>query len=686
VDAFVSGSGAAVNFGNIAKAIVASLISDFAKLALVNPIRNALFSTGQQAPTLGAALGAMGNGGGGGGGLFGSLSTLSSIGSMGSRAWSFLSNGASGLTSTVENAFPWLNSIGAELLPSVFNSAGAAAYAPLAAGVQGPVLPASSSALSGTTLSGVLGGVGGGFAAGSLAGGFLQSSLGKVGPAPQIGAGAGALAGAAIGSIIPGIGTVIGGLIGGLLGGGGGGLIGPKAPSAFSTTGIDMTSDGRLNVGESFNQIASSSRELAVQGADAINKLMDALGLTIASIGALRQIGTNTPGGFQDPSKFGDFNAAFGQFRFSSSNADINRIVSDRAFSSPEELQNAVVAFQSAMANAQGFLDTTANSLIKSVQPAKTFQDQINEVAKQFNEAIKAAGDMLAAGNINADMTARLIQSEKELTAARDQAMAQVQSQLASQMWDMDVGFNARYLTALGQGTGNVFDQQAAALFGFDQDANKQRLELHGWLVGLYGEAFRTSQAYADQMALLERTLQQERVAITVQFNDRILAETRQAETQKAQAMTAATANALSVLTGINQYARGLSFGSESPLSAQAQLRLASSQFEDIRGRAAAGDFGAISQLTTFAETLRQAARGVFGSGKGYADTVMRIEDALRPISAMSPDGLIAAAFTEGMKTQTQAIVGSQAEMAKLLRDILAELRHGSNGPPADRT
>jgi hypothetical protein len=76
-----------------------------------------------------------------------------------------------------------------------------------------------------TTLGSALSGVGLGFGVGSLAGGFIQSALGKTGPAPTIGAGVGAAAGAAIGSIVPGIGTVIGGLLGGLIGGTRGGLI-----------------------------------------------------------------------------------------------------------------------------------------------------------------------------------------------------------------------------------------------------------------------------------------------------------------------------------------------------------------------------------------------------------------------------------------------------------------------------
>lgn len=88
---------------------------------------------------------------------------------------------------------------------------------------------AAAGSLGGVSVGSLLSGAGLGYGAGSFAGGLVQHALGKVGPAPEIGAGAGAAAGAAIGSIIPGIGTVIGGLLGGVLGRVRGGFVG-EAP------------------------------------------------------------------------------------------------------------------------------------------------------------------------------------------------------------------------------------------------------------------------------------------------------------------------------------------------------------------------------------------------------------------------------------------------------------------------
>ena len=60
VDAFVSGQGHAVNLGNVLKGVASSVLSDFAKLAVINPILNSILpSTGGLRPTLGSAIGAL---------------------------------------------------------------------------------------------------------------------------------------------------------------------------------------------------------------------------------------------------------------------------------------------------------------------------------------------------------------------------------------------------------------------------------------------------------------------------------------------------------------------------------------------------------------------------------------------------------------------------------------------------
>ena len=55
-NAFVSGSGQAVNFGNIARGVLASVAQEALKLAVLNPALNALF--GGSRVTMGSALSA----------------------------------------------------------------------------------------------------------------------------------------------------------------------------------------------------------------------------------------------------------------------------------------------------------------------------------------------------------------------------------------------------------------------------------------------------------------------------------------------------------------------------------------------------------------------------------------------------------------------------------------------------
>jgi hypothetical protein len=232
--AFVSGQGAAVNWGNVTRAIIASVIQELAKLAILNPIINSI--TGGSATTLGSVISAVGGSASSGGSsgpsalslvgtgasLIGggsSILTLLGYQGLGTQLASLLGISGSGIGAAVTGA------LSAPIFGSAaLSSATSSAISGLGAGVYGPAT-AAQVGLPGVTVGSALGGIGGGFALGSLSGSLVQGALNKSGPAPYIGALGGAVAGAAIGSIIPGVGTVIGGLFGGPLGGTGGGLL-----------------------------------------------------------------------------------------------------------------------------------------------------------------------------------------------------------------------------------------------------------------------------------------------------------------------------------------------------------------------------------------------------------------------------------------------------------------------------
>jgi hypothetical protein len=182
-NAFVSGQGAAVNFGNVAKGILAQIAQQAIQLAVLNPLKNDLF--GQNNPTLGSAISTL-NGGSSGGGL---LSNVSGLGSL---------FGVSG-----GSISPTIDSLGTRFLPSIFGSPTlSAAEAGGMPGVAGA--PGLLSGLGGfSSLSNVLG-IGGAVLPGLMSGNVGQSLAGG--------------AGAAIGTaIFPGFGTPLGGIRGNLL-------------------------------------------------------------------------------------------------------------------------------------------------------------------------------------------------------------------------------------------------------------------------------------------------------------------------------------------------------------------------------------------------------------------------------------------------------------------------------------
>ena len=744
VDAFLSGKDAAINFGSIAKAIASSLISDFAKLAIISPLRNMVF--GGSAPTFGAAFSALGSGGAAaqstsGGGMMGNLSNLSSLASL---------SDALGITSIKETLLGWGNSLGLTgnggLLGSVNSLLGTTVFTgptgSLAASAGAEFgIGAAASAGAPVSLGSLLGGAGAGFAIGSIGGGLLQNSMGKTGPAPTIGAGVGAVGGARIGSIFGPAGALLGGILGGTVGGGAGGLIGPKKASSFSSTGLGISATGGIDIGQTVSQIFDTTAELAQLQAQVgqINQLLAASGAVITSLGGVSQIGQNTPGGFQDPSKAAGIDDAFSGLRFSAPGNDtLNRAISGRSFGAVADLQGVIQEVTT-------FVDQVVPALKKLGQPNQfgigAIASGLDEIKTQFDAAIATAQ--------------RLGYAESDLVAAREQALTVATANAQQVLNDIDSGLSQRLLAATAAVTGKSTDALTAAMSAFDAAAAGQRKQFDAELLTLLGDQAKTHESYTSRMAALETALGEERLAIVKSYNDKI-AESQMGiqrgiedrvfrlsgNTASAQlhllGINAATeietlrksltdlgstsehiANTISVLTAVQEaerqafldnlaahenttrntaadtasgvirsitdYARGLQFGAESPLSATAQLDAANRQFDAVRGAAAAGDFASAQQLTGFAEVLRSAARNVFGSGVGYVDVIRRITDALEPISTMAPEQLITSVMTSELRSQTTTLSADLMELRSVLIQVRDSIRAGSGAPPASR-
>lgn len=383
--AFLTGQGAAVNFGNVARSVVGSLASDFLKLGVINPISNSIFG-GTARPTLGGAGVGLGD-------LFSLSGLLPKDGILSSL-------GLGGIGSTV-------------LIPGITQTTSAALGA--MGGAYGPAslaqLSAAGSLAPGMTLGGFLGGAGLGFGAGSL----LNSLIGGNQLGGTVGSGLGSAAGAAIGSFIPGVGTLIGGLIGGLAGGGLGGLFGPG--ESVRGYGYRVTGAGAAGIAPLdytyYNDSGRAEFQRAEQAIAAINQYVAARRLSVE--------GSSIVGGTKDGPDYtwgnaGNFNEGFRNLRFSSVNDnELTGALAGRAFGSPEEFQQFVDGWSAVRDTIRDLTDTAQQKLARQLEAVNDQFDQLAAKAREYG--LSEAG--LAAAR------------ERALAAVREQQSAEARGILA---------------------------------------------------------------------------------------------------------------------------------------------------------------------------------------------------------------------------------------------------------------
>jgi hypothetical protein len=506
--AFISGQGAAVNWKNVMTAAAQQVLQAFLKLAFVGPFLNYL-GVGPTQPTLDLAL--SGLFGGGAGAASGRVTDDTSGRSTNGIGGSLSSVGTSG-AGFLADALGLKTGIGGSI-NSYLGGPGGSLFA-----VQGggtifgtPISGAGSLFGSGpltaagpgmSTLGGTLGGIGGGFVLGSLAGEGIQGARGTTGYAPEIGAAAGAIAGAIIGSIIPGVGTLIGGLIGGTLGGGAGGFIGPKKASPFSSTLLSL-SDGRAQVGQTLGQgvDTDAERTQALTDVRNLNTYLDQTALKLTSLGEVGQLGTNSPHGFQDPSKFKDLASGFSQLRFSSDDPNLNKYLQGRGFEDSATLQKAITEYHT-------LVESTIPTLMNFGKTTGSVEAAVKELNDAFNAAVEGSKKYGLA--------------TEELTAAQAAGEAKIRDAANAQIRDFDTTLRIRRMQANGE------DPRAIALASFDQGADQQRTAYKKQLVDMFGDAFTSTAYYADQMRQLEETLGAERVALVRQAAEQIIAAEKQ--------------------------------------------------------------------------------------------------------------------------------------------------------------
>lgn len=698
VDATFAGGKGLISLANIAKSASLSILSDLVKLGAINPLINSIAGNAVR-PTLGAGLGLLTGGAGdaseasgGGGNLLGGLSNVLSLGkitdslgltNLGGQLSGFTNmiglTGDGGLLSIIGNGLGLsgnggllsglsggLNSL---LSTTLWNGPAGSLAALGGAEYGGAALAAAGAPVS---LGSLLGGAGLGFGAGSFAGGLLQNALGKVGPAPTIGAGVGAAAGAAIGSIIPGIGTIVGGLLGGLVGGGGGGLIGPQKATPFSATGLTVDSNGMLGVGRTVSQIVNTQAEVATlnQQVAQINAVLAASGTRIANATSVDEFGQNRLSGGntgtwlnfgQGGGRPSDIAATFGELRFDSADSVLSRQLRDRSFGD-------IGALQSAIMEVRTFVDQTAPALIAMGDTTKSFGDgslatQIAALERQYDDAIAVAR--------------RLGTQEEELTAARESAIAAARNAPIEALQTTDTSLEIRYMRARAANDNDVALARDAAIIEFDARAKAERDGFRDTLLTLLGDAGEGTALYVDQMARLDRALYQERLQLLGQFNQDVLAEDAQAQARRQSAEQAA----LGAVTSLADYARGLAYSDASPLSPQAQLDLAQRDFQAAASAARSGDYSSINDLPGVSGQLLTAARDVYGSGVDYAQIFEQVRSALEAAARVDPQTIVADAIKDASQDQIE-VLGSRLERIEaVMADIRTELKQQAMAP-----
>lgn len=710
-NAFLSGSGKAINFGNIMKSVLGTIATGLAQLALVNPVINAVSGSSSR-PTLFSALSSLTGGGGsaaGGGGLMGSLGQLQNIFSAGKSVYGAFTGGSPISIGSLGDIALW----GGSGAPSIAGaSAGQIAAATAPSGLlsesavagslgtgQAAAAPTTVNSLLGTEILGAgtvgdfAGGIGAGYAAGSLAGGLIQKGLGKVGPAPQIGAGVGAVGGAIAGTVIfPGVGTVIGGLIGGLIGGSGGGLIGPKAATPYTSTNVGVDDSGLLRITGSNSQGVNiyDQNQYVEKQLNQIDEYLQQNGLTVGGQTSFTQFGMTAKQ--SDPSKFEDLYtpnktgvSAFSKYRFNAAPGSTNEFhdyLGAQSFNTVQDLANVVQQYETAQAAIVPLLTQTAPALTKVATITGTFVDQQAAVAAQYNAVIGPIAALKTSLGVSADQVAQLTTAENDLTAARDRAIQATSDAVNAQVAATDKGLNARYLTAHAAVTGSSGDAQTAALYAFDLNADSERKQFSDSLVNTFGDAFKSTQAYADQITLEEKTLAEERLAIQKQYGDasaqQEAATAKQAEQQAeqqaaaaAQRMAQATAAAAQGIAGILNYAKKLNISGSSPLSPTSQYYLSGVQLLDTAGKAYTGDPTSIGNLPGAADDFLSHSREINGSGAAYVTDFNNVQNALAGVANIPSDALTNSFVAAETRTQTATLV----DQLQQLKDEIVTLR-----------
>ena len=147
---------------------------------------------------------------------------------------------------------------------------------------------------------------------------------------------------------------------------------------------------------------------------------------------------------------------------------------------------------------------------VKANRETRQFGDQLAGIYGEAFRTTQAYADQInLMERVHGAERAEIVRKYAEAITAAWKALARADE-------DFNIRINAATKSA------GPYDDLNKELYSFDVRANRERQDFSDGMIASFGEAFRSTKAYADQMALEERTLGAERLAIIRKYNEQI--------------------------------------------------------------------------------------------------------------------------------------------------------------------
>ncbi|QCG93970.1 hypothetical protein E6C67_08460 [Azospirillum sp. TSA2s] len=677
IDAVVKGGDATSTWKNAVKGLVTEFETLALKMAVLNPIKNAVF--GSNLPTI-FDFGSMGGGSAAnqnGGGLLSNGNMLSLGSKLVPNSWT------GGLMSSVDM---W----GAETL-----GIGSVAPGPTLSGAAGYV-PA------GTGLSSLLGAAGAGVGAGML-GGMLGTATNSKAVGGLTGAAGGAIASMALaGSIVPGIGTAIGAITGLISG-----LLSTQKATVGKTASADVTinaggksatygniltdNEGDPAAGKALGTALSGIFSIAAMGGGSLTKdfgigqtaakglyvggsvpykefgkgdgaIGDALRYMLLDQGGLKDGGVNTVKALK-ATKATDWEEAAKDIGLGASidagNTALREMVKTLSGVTDAAKKATTESFKPMFEELERAKKLGIDGAYKDLatDQLKAYLDQLRnppDFTQVQTDMATLTGQFQAArdayAQLNPSMVTYVDQIEKETRAriaanfnkSLDQQIAEASgrgyvNQINGFLETLDA--NTRSLAAVGEPAAKAQGLYNASLTSLLKTLTADQL---GDVARSFGGDIATLATSMQQAAVATAaatSAQEEATRFQTLFNQ-IQRDNAQATITALNEQKSAATSLLSswknLQSSIAQTRQGLLVGDLSTLDPKSKMEQALADYRATLAKAQGGDVDAAGQVSGLAQTALQAARAYYASNQDYARIFSEVQDGLQGVESVA--------------------------------------------------